>query len=68
VWPITVQCRVLRASVSGHHAHVARQASIAPRRFLSGEALLVLIKAGHRRWTTKFGRTATAPQGWSGSR
>ena len=48
VWPITVQCRVLRVSVSGYHAHVARQASIAPRRFLSDEALLVHIKAVHR--------------------
>jgi len=47
VWPITVPCRVLRASVSGYHAHVARQTSIAPRRFLSDEALLVHIKAVH---------------------
>ena len=54
-WPITVQCRVLRASVSGYHAHVARQASIAPRRFLSDEALLVHIKAVHRQSRGSYG-------------
>ncbi len=44
VWPITVQCRVLNVSVSGYHGHMARQASNAPRRHLSDEALLVHIK------------------------
>ena len=47
MWPITVQCRVLNVSVSGYHGHVARQASEAPRRHLSDEALLVHIKAVH---------------------
>jgi hypothetical protein len=41
VWPITVQCRVLRVSVAGYHEHIVRRASDAPRRYLSDEALLV---------------------------
>jgi len=56
VWPITVQCRVLQASVSGYHAHVARQTSTAPRRFLSDEALLVHIKAVRRQSRGGYGR------------
>ena len=56
VWPITVQCRVLRASVSGFHAHVARQANTAPRRFLSDEALLVHIKAVQTQTRRGYGR------------
>jgi putative transposase len=56
VWPITVQCRVLRTSVSGYHAHVARQASTAPRRFLSDEALLVHIKAVQTQTRRGYGR------------
>jgi putative transposase len=27
VWPISVQCRVLRVSVSGYHEHLARRVS-----------------------------------------
>jgi len=38
---MTVQCRVLNVSVSGYHGHIARQASTAPRRYLSDEALRV---------------------------
>jgi hypothetical protein len=41
VWPIRVQCRVLGASVSGYHQHLARRREIAHRRHLSDEALLV---------------------------
>ena len=29
VWPISVQCRVLRVSVSGYHEHLARRVEIA---------------------------------------
>ncbi len=47
VGPITIQCRVLRASVSGYHAHIAHQASPAPRRYVSDAALSVPIKAIH---------------------
>ncbi len=56
VWPITVQCRVLHVSVSGYHAHQARQASPAPRRHLSDQALLVHIKAIHVRTRRSYGR------------
>jgi hypothetical protein len=45
VWPISVQCRVLRVSVAGYHEHLARRREIATRRHLSNEALLVHIRA-----------------------
>ena len=45
MWPVSVQCRVLRVSVAGYHAHLVRRASSAQRRHLSDEALLVHIKA-----------------------
>ena len=41
VWPISVQCRVLRVSVSGYHEHLVRRRDILRRRHLSDEALLV---------------------------
>ncbi len=47
VWPISVQCRVLRVSVAGYHEHFVRRASDAQRRHLSDDALLVHIKAIH---------------------
>jgi len=47
VWPISVQCRVLRISVSGYHEHYVRKARGAQRRWLSDDALLVHIKAIH---------------------
>jgi transposase InsO family protein len=45
VWPISVQCRVLRVSVSGYHEHLVRRRGILRRRHLSDEALLVHIRA-----------------------
>ena len=45
VWPISVQCRVLRVSVSGYHEHSVRRRDILRRRHLSNEALLVHIRA-----------------------
>ena len=45
VWPIGVQCRVLKASVSGYHEHFMRLLKISTRRHLSDEALLVYIRA-----------------------
>jgi transposase InsO family protein len=47
VWPISVQCRVLEASVAGYHEHFVRLASAWQRRHLSDDALLVHIKAIH---------------------
>ena len=45
VWPICVQCRVLRVSVSGYHEHLVRRWDILRRRHLSDEPLLVHIRA-----------------------
>jgi len=45
VWPISVQCRVLRVSVSGYHEHLVRRRDMVWRRPLSDEALLVHIRA-----------------------
>jgi putative transposase len=47
VWPIRVQCRVLRVSVSGYHQHLLRRRETAQRRHLSDEALLVHISAAY---------------------
>ena len=41
LWPIRVQCRVLGVSVAGYHEHMAGRLTIARRRHLSDEALLV---------------------------
>ena len=45
VWPISVQCRVLLASVSGYDEQLARRVRIGQRRHLNKEALLVHIRA-----------------------
>ena len=45
LWPIRVQCLVLGVSVAGYHEHMARRLTIARRRHLSDEALLVHIRA-----------------------
>ena len=45
VWPISVQCRVLRVSVAGYHEHWVRRRSEVRRRHLSDEGLLVHIRA-----------------------
>ncbi|OJY97874.1 MAG: integrase [Lysobacterales bacterium 63-13] len=47
VWPISVQCRVLGASVAGFHSHIVRRSSVAQRPHLSDDALLVHIRAIH---------------------
>jgi transposase InsO family protein len=47
VWPISVQCRVLRISLAGYHEHFVRKARDGQRRHLSDDALLVHIKAIH---------------------
>jgi transposase InsO family protein len=45
LWPICVQCRVLRVSVSGFHQHRTRRRQIAHRRHLTDAALLAHIGA-----------------------
>ena len=55
LWPVSVQCRVLEASVAGYHEHFVRRASAAQRRHLSDEALLVHIKALHAETRGAYG-------------
>ena len=55
VWPISVQCRVLRISTAGYHEHFVRKASGAQRRHLSDDALLVHIKAIHAQTRGGYG-------------
>jgi len=45
LWPIRVQCRMLGVSVAGYHEHIARRLTVARRRHLSDQALLVHIRA-----------------------
>ena len=55
VWPISVQCRVLRVSVTGYHEHFLRRSHAVPRRHLSDETLLVHIKAIHAETRGSYG-------------
>jgi transposase InsO family protein len=55
VWPISVQCRVLRISLTGYHEHFARKANDTQRRHLSDDALLVHIKAIHAQTRGGYG-------------
>jgi putative transposase len=55
VWPVAVQCRVLKVSVSGYYEHFVRRASDGQRRHLSDDALLVHIKAIHAETRSGYG-------------
>lgn len=55
VWPISVQCRVLKVSVSGFHQHRVRRRKIAERRHLSDEALLAYISAVYAESKSAYG-------------
>ncbi len=55
VWPISVQCRVLRVSLAGYHEHFVRKAEGMQRRHLSDDALLVHIKAVHAQTRGAYG-------------
>jgi putative transposase len=55
LWPICVQCRVLRVSVSGFHQHRARRREIAHRRHLSDAALLAHISAVYAEYRGAYG-------------
>ena len=48
VWPIGIQCGVLKVSVSGYHRHFARGLRIIERRHLSEEALTVHVRAAYQ--------------------
>jgi len=54
-WPITVQCRVLKVSVSGYHAHLARHARPMRPGRLSDAALVVHIRAIHAQTRGSYG-------------
>ena len=62
VWPICVQCRVLRVSVSGFHQHRARRRRIAERRHLTDAALLAHISAVYAEHRGAYGW----PRVWRG--
>lgn len=55
MWPISVQCRVLEASIAGYHEYFVRRASAAQRRHLSDDAVLVHIKAIHAQSGGSYG-------------
>ena len=55
IWPISVQCRVLKVSVAGYHEHIVHRASDTQRRHLSDDALLVHIKALHTETRGAYG-------------
>ncbi|QNP49232.1 IS3 family transposase [Diaphorobacter aerolatus] len=64
MWPISVQCRVLQASIAGYHEHFARCVHGAQRLHLSDDAVLVHIKAIHAETHGSYGwpRTCKALQ------
>jgi transposase InsO family protein len=55
IWPIAVQCRVLRTSIAGYHEHFVRKAGALQRRSLSDDALLVHIRAIHQETRGSYG-------------
>jgi transposase InsO family protein len=55
VWPIRIQCRVLRVSVAGYHEHFARKLLVAKRRHLSKEALSVHVRAVYQEQRGAYG-------------
>jgi transposase InsO family protein len=55
VWPIGIQCGVLKVSVSGYHEHFARQLRITERRHLSAEALAVHVRAVYQENQSAYG-------------
>jgi transposase InsO family protein len=55
VWPISVQCRMLKVSVSGFHQHLARRRKIASRRHLSDATLLAHNSAVYAEFRGAYG-------------
>lgn len=48
LWPVRLQCEVLKVSFTGYHQHQLRRQRIASRRHMTEAALLVHIRAIHR--------------------
>lgn len=55
IWPIRIQCRVLKVSVAGYHEHFARQRRVIQRRYLSEEALGVHVRAVYQEQRGAYG-------------
>jgi putative transposase len=55
VWPIGIQCGVLKVSVSGYHEHFGRQLRITERRHVSEEALTVHVRAAYQEHHGAYG-------------
>lgn len=55
VWPIGIQCWVLKVSVSGYHQYFERQQRIGTRRHLSPEALAVYVRAAYQEHRGAYG-------------
>ena len=55
VWPVRVQCRVLRVSFTGYHQHRVRRRRVSSRRHLTDAALLAHIRAIHAELRGAYG-------------
>jgi putative transposase len=55
LWPVRVQCEVLKVSFSGYHQHQSRRKRIGSRRHMSEAALLVHIRALHAELRGAYG-------------
>ena len=55
VWPIGIQCGVLKGSVSGYHEHFAKQLRIIERCHLSEDALAVHVRAVYQEHKGAYG-------------
>jgi putative transposase len=55
LWPVRLQCEVLKVSFTGYHQHQLRRQRIASRRHMTEAALLVHIRAIHRELRGAYG-------------
>ena len=55
LWPVRVQCEVLKVSFSGYHQHQSRRKRIGSRRHMSEAALHVHIRALHAELRGAYG-------------
>lgn len=55
VWPVSVQCAVLRVSYTGYPRYQARRGQVFSRRYLTDEALLAHIRAIHAELRGAYG-------------
>jgi transposase InsO family protein len=55
LWPVRLQCEVLKVSFTGYHQHQLRRQRMASRRHMTEAALLVHIRAIHRELRGAYG-------------